>query len=622
MRYIIHKRRLFARLLVLLIFVLVIFFYTTIEEQLLFHDLKEYIKVKAEDVLGVKIRYGSVEGGFIGNIVIRDFRICRDFKSEPIAEVEKIIIDYKILDRIRYFKEHPKSLFLLWKMGPSARLEMLLGEKGIGSIYLISPCVYIRNLGLQRYMGKLESGGPANIAKIYPKPISFIVIDGAIAAKKSQGAPLIKGLKGRVLMQEDEIVIKELRGLANKSSIDIRGDLYNLAERPSTLMNISLEDEKLSVNLSTDGPIDDFAVIGSVNLLKSRTFDLNARVTTTGEEGIVRVSNLSIGTDYLVDIKFDLNKNGGTFSVSPKEGKIQGDFLLGDTYLSLNGRAEHAKIAGFDLIGDFNSVIARKTGAGEGAALRCDAKITDVMLNYIAFSDIRLFCMLEDDTLEILSFEIGENFRLHGKALLEAPYDLDLEVAINNMDLAKIAELQRGNNAPADIMGTLNGSLKMTGPFENAVTKGRFEVTNGRLGDVVFNYGVANIKGKGPVLTLEDSKIHKDAGFLLVNGTINMRDIGKRNIFENVIVETDQKVVIWEGWEVTKPADGHVINASKELGRDFRVNFQTFTGSKNPDETQKTSHVELEHKMTETDSLKMRLKDNDEFFGVEHKIKF
>ena len=249
-------------------------------------------------------------------------------------------------------------------------------------------------------------------------------------------------------------------------------------------------------------------------------------------------------------------------------------------------------------------------------------KTENLILNYKPFRDIKAKWVLKRDDLFINTLELGDEYRLFGKVGLNKPYDVDLNLVINNADIRDWA-LFSNYADPSKASGIMDGKFKIQGPMKEPTSKGGFSIRDGNINDLRFNSLTFNLIGKGPILKVSDSRISKEGGVLYIDGEIDLKKLGKRNIFENVQVTTDQKVIVWEGWDVSK--DSSEVKLSRPVGEDFGVNFKTYVNKDNlrmVDEEEKKSEVGVDYKIQKDDNINVRMKQDSAFVGVEHKVKF
>jgi hypothetical protein len=592
--------------------------YTRLEERVIYEDLKKFVYQQAEKVLGVDIMAESLTGGILGNIIIGDFRVFRTSPDKPIVSIEKVIIEYNLLDRLKIFALKPKSLLLLWRADSAQRIDMLIGEEGIGKIYLISPKIYAERIEFDT--GEKTDGGkaPEEPAVTYSKPLKFIIAGGEILPEEGSD-PILYDLFGKVSLQGDNIVFDNIQGGLFGNRLSVNGTVTGLSDMPRLDLGLKVKGDHLNIRSVCEGPLNGFTSEGVVDAFGKKTV-FTTDINIPGEKDLIHIDGLSLGGDFTVDAQINYARQSGLFYMKPPKGEIKGEFNFSNSRVAVEGMLNHVDFFSKDLISDIK-IVAEAKKQRDVYALKSDIRFENIILDYKPFTDVRMIFFSRASVLDVLSLEIGEGIRFHGKIITEPPYDVDVSLSVNNIDLST-AFRSEGMPVNNELKGIMNGGLSMKGPFETAESEGRFEVRDGKIGDLVYSYAVVNLKGSGPHLWLEDSKIFKDVGFLLMSGEINLKEIGKKNVMEDIIIETDQKVVIWEGWEVLKPDDSHMVSATKKVSDDINLNFKTFMEPETLDDSEKTSEVELEYKLKTSDSLKMKFKDQEEFFGVERKIKF
>ena len=94
--------------------------------------------------------------------------------------------------------------------------------------------------------------------------------------------------------------------------------------------------------------------------------------------------------------------------------------------------------------------------------------------------------------------------------------------------------------------------------------------------------------------------------------------------FDNLKIETDQKVAVWNGWKISKRFQTQKIKAQKKLAKDIIFSFETYANKDffKTDQTNRENEIGVEYKLDKNESLKMRLKEKESFLGLEHKVKF
>ncbi|MEA3560404.1 MAG: hypothetical protein U9R31_01340, partial [Candidatus Omnitrophota bacterium] len=166
----------------------------------------------------------------------------------------------------------------------------------------------------------------------------------------------------------------------------------------------------------------------------------------------------------------------------------------------------------------------------------------------------------------------------------------------------------------------IKADFRLSGPLANPEVKGRFESKNGFL-TKLGNYDSMNVNlnGNAKFLTIHESRIYRGKGSFTVDGEINFE---KKNIFEDIKVTAKSGILVWSGWEVSREKAGHEVRLGRDIGEDFRINFKTYLDEKTNSYHTGEHEVELEYMLSNEKSFKMRMKEDENFLGLEHKIKF
>jgi hypothetical protein len=145
----------------------------------------------------------------------------------------------------------------------------------------------------------------------------------------------------------------------------------------------------------------------------------------------------------------------------------------------------------------------------------------------------------------------------------------------------------------------------------------------GRVGEVNFEYLSVSLKGDGPMMRIEDSRIIRESGPVVLGGEMDLRRIGKDSIFENIKVLNGENTMAWDGWETAKWQDVREFRMTKNVAGGFNVGFKKYVNDDKVDESlRERDQFELGYNLHPNDSIKVKFADNSNFFGLEHKDKF
>ncbi|NQT74975.1 MAG: hypothetical protein HQ566_00470 [Candidatus Omnitrophica bacterium] len=245
----------------------------------------------------------------------------------------------------------------------------------------------------------------------------------------------------------------------------------------------------------------------------------------------------------------------------------------------------------------------------------------DAMLNAAPFMPLRMSFKIEKDTLEVRSLRLGNAYEVKGRCSLERPFNADLRLEINRADIREITKLMKVKN-PDVAMGILNGTFCIKGPFATLFSDGMLESRNGKLGPIEYDLASVRLEGFGPIINIVDSNIRYGNSNLTVDGYVDLRNLAKGELFSGLRVKSDMKRIVWDGWDITKKGKDE-LSMEKAISDKVRVGFKTMSRDPitryyhrdNPEE------LSLEYKMG-MENLKMKLKEDEEFFGIEHNIEF
>ena len=76
------------------------------------------------------------------------------------------------------------------------------------------------------------------------------------------------------------------------------------------------------------------------------------------------------------------------------------------------------------------------------------------------------------------------------------------------------------------------------------------------------------------------------------------------------------------GWKVNRRPDSDLIELGRSLGEELKIGFKAYLEDETNYQQQSDSEVELEFKVDDHRSLKMKMRDDEELLRYEHSIKF
>ena len=357
---------------------------------------------------------------------------------------------------------------------------------------------------------------------------------------------------------------------------------------------------------------------------KSREVTGSVTLEGTIDNSVVRGHIRVFGSDKIeIDGRF---KNGvARFILRPKSGliKIKSNFAA-DGVLLISVKASHFKLRDVDISGDvaIRNIAVKDSIDLKDECFEGDIEATNAIVNYKPFFDLKASYRISKETLEVSNLDLGKMFYLNGKFGLSEPHIVDIVAVTDNMNMPQVLSAINGGYG-SYVSGSLNSKLEFKGTIKNLKTSARLEMRKGRIGEVNFEYLSVSLKGDGPIIRIEDSRIIRESGPVVLGGEMDLRRIGKEGIFENIKVLNGENTMAWDGWETAKWQDVREFRMTKNLAGGFNVGFKKYVNDDNVDESlRERDQFELGYNLHPNDRIKVKFGDNSSFFGLEHKDKF
>ncbi|MEA3490069.1 MAG: hypothetical protein U9R44_07020 [Candidatus Omnitrophota bacterium] len=214
----------------------------------------------------------------------------------------------------------------------------------------------------------------------------------------------------------------------------------------------------------------------------------------------------------------------------------------------------------------------------------------------------------------------GESITLRGKIRTQDPYPAELRLVIKDMDLGELAGMLGNTTGP--FAGVAETDINIEGPVKTAEVKGRLFISEGVMNNMEFRSIFATLEGKLPVVRIVDSRVLKETGHLIVSGQMDFSKLRENKAFEDVVFETDNRVAVWEDWQISKEEKHHVVEARKDK---VTISTSMDDGSlRRRPVTEDAIQKEFGFKygLDGSNSIKIETSEEDDFFGLEHKIQF
>ncbi|MBI3252278.1 MAG: hypothetical protein HYZ52_03015 [Candidatus Omnitrophica bacterium] len=243
-------------------------------------------------------------------------------------------------------------------------------------------------------------------------------------------------------------------------------------------------------------------------------------------------------------------------------------------------------------------------------------------------SESRFNFELSDRKFEVVSQVFG-GLALDGAVDFTKDNDIRLTVRGTAVPLSGLAFLNPSSaGAPAAVPGMMDVDMKFEGNPGAPNTEIHWRLTGGGFYNKNFKSLDVNLVGVYPTLSLSDSRVLLKDGSVMrfANKTLEFSDLFRPKAFEALVSQAQQDAVAWGDWEFRRPRD---LNDQPEflmertLGENARLQFRQFNADQEMDRPESDKmEVGLEWHLRPKEALKVGLRDDERFVGVERKVKF
>ncbi len=145
---------------------------------------------------------------------------------------------------------------------------------------------------------------------------------------------------------------------------------------------------------------------------------------------------------------------------------------------------------------------------------------------------------------------LGDRISTQGRIGLESPYPLDLFLDFKDAPAAEIASWILPPNKVPRLAGSVRGRVVLKGRLKQVLSRGELVTGDGRFNRELINGMTLRFQGKGPILTIQDSRLSKPEGILLMEGTLDLRRLGQSDFFSRLHLLPMEKALHFPGWGV------------------------------------------------------------------------
>ena len=207
---------------------------------------------------------------------------------------------------------------------------------------------------------------------------------------------------------------------------------------------------------------------------------------------------------------------------------------------------------------------------------------------------------------------------LSGTVWLSHPYPTESKLRFH-LDVNHLHRILRTLDSK-ELPRRTEGEIFLSGPIGKVHLRGHVVAEEGKIKEMAYQRLASSFHGNWPIVPVE-SRIERsfpEGSYVAVRGLVDMNLLGKKGFYKNMTLE-GADAVTWSGLSLQAPGDETLV-----LGKSNKttsVSLKTFLdkGFSNEDNQ---GEFELEYKLRKQKSLKLRMKGEEEFLGLENKLSF
>ncbi len=239
--------------------------------------------------------------------------------------------------------------------------------------------------------------------------------------------------------------------------------------------------------------------------------------------------------------------------------------------------------------------------------------------------------LLESNQVRVTADNFLGGFEILAKVDFEKDFWLEASVKALSYPLSNINPFL-GVSEKLSLPAQLDLEAELSGVLWEPHMTLRARLHEGRVGKKTFKALDLNGSGVYPTIRLTDSKILMTDGTTMrfAEKALEVSDFFKNKIFEKLISEAQQEEVVWGDWGLSRPKDSNDLSEfmmERVLGDNASIHFRKYNEDKEKPINLGTvepapMEVGFEYQLEAKDSLKVELRENEEFVGIERKMKF
>lgn len=650
-------RKAIVLLLVALLGALLFFyFFRVFKEKAYELDIKGFAEKKIGELFDARIKIGDIKVGLLKYISLSGLEINQDIQDKALylLDVKKIIFRYNLFSFLKRNVSNPNKVFLytpkiefkkftipvdLFTKNVFGSHANIFFEVRDGAVSYAFPAIKtkfslrdisgsILPLSAEMFRVSFEAQGSDDLsgsllidgmchAKDKTCSIDILISDAAV---RSSSAVPFRDIKGKVNITDKNITIEDITFYVRDIPIRVKGTIIDFDTEPVFDLKFSLTTAHCVSGFTIFGTLDDLKIKGNLHIADMYHYLYHGSIRL--EEAGFSLQDMTINDVYTARGHFSLNDGIYRVSVAKDDQEVTIDFSHDDYNLTLDLALEHISFLNYDFVtvGRIKLEPALQFWTDNKLIMNGSIETDYMIFNYMPLSDFSGTFTFSPQRISKMQLAWGEVYSLSGVIDLDAPRSVDIVLAVDGLDLSQ-QEPFGGLALTKDLDATIQSRVMINGPLSNPQVEGFIRSDQGRYRVFDFSKAAINFYGDRYILDLKDSKLYRDDKVYYLEGEI---DFTKKNIFHGVRMTSSEKIILWQGWDLSKDIGEDTIKVKRALTDDVALNLEGSYGGRATDERGYEQGASLEYKYRDDKSLSFSFEDTDTSEGIslKHRIQF
>jgi len=431
------------------------------------------------------------------------------------------------------------------------------------------------------------------------------------------------GLRGTVHLNKHEVIFERVEGFIRNFPIIISGSIRFNDRQPMASLLIETRSNNHLMTCHLDGPLDDMNMKGELQvgdhhmsyegILVIEGDGLRTRKLKVNNGYFTRAHILFKGDSYFIGF---YKENESRFLCSMKWDKRSMLFDID---------AQHVSLFGYDVVYVGNATVTPDLQYWQDGdwVFHTELDTDYAIFNFIPLDNLSGRFTVRNDRVDDVFFKWGRVYRLMGEIYFSDGYPMEAELNIDGLDLS-LCETVLGRTLPGKMQGVVESRVTFNGLAQDPAIKGYFRALDGTIKDLSFEKLVLHFEGTRKCLSLSEAKVYHDTATLDLAGSI---DFTVDDMFHNIHLDSDESIILLEGWDMTKRAAEDTIHLKRGLGDNVAMNVaSTITSDDSGDGARRENEVSVDYAYGVGDGKSLSLgvieTDDEESVQVKHTMRF